>query len=235
MRLAAEHLTALASTRPVLSGVSFSVATGELVAIVGPSGSGKSALLRALLGLLPFRPGLTGGRVLVDGVATEPERLRGRVVSKLYQDARGSLDPLSTVAASIRRAGGDPLPSLRRAGFDEPIHVATRYPHELSGGMAQRAALAVALAAGSPVLLCDEPTTGLDAPVQREIVQGLRGLREHAVVLVTHDLELVDRACDRVYVLDGGRVVDEGARPSALVGPGRALWEATLALRRRRA
>ncbi len=225
----------MAGTRPVLDDVSFSVATGELVAIVGPSGSGKSALLRAVLGLLPFRPGLTSGRVLVDGSPADPRDLRGRVLSKLAQDARGSLDPLSTVARSITRAGGDPLPCLRRAGFEEPSFVATRYPHELSGGMAQRVALAVALAAGAPVLLCDEPTTGLDAPVQREIVHGLRGLREHAVVLVTHDLELVDAACDRVYVLGDGRVVDEAARPSALVGAGRPLWDATLALRRRRA
>ncbi|MBM4392975.1 MAG: ATP-binding cassette domain-containing protein [Deltaproteobacteria bacterium] len=235
MRLSAEGLCAEAGTRPVLAGVSFTVATGELVAIVGPSGSGKSALLRALLGLLPFHPGLTGGRVIVDGEPVEPSRLRGRVVSKLYQDARGSLDPLSTVAASIRRAGGDPGACLQRAGLGDASPVATRYPHELSGGMAQRAALAVALAAASPVLVCDEPTTGLDAPVQREILAELRSLREHAVVLVTHDLELVDPACDRVYVLDGGRVVDEAPRPSSLRGSGRALWQATLALRRRRA
>lgn len=241
MSLDVRGLRVCAGNRTLLDDVSLHVAPGEFVVVAGPSGSGKSLLLRAILDLVPARPGRVGGAVFLDGQQVHPRSLRGDVVGIVAQDARGSLDPLSTVATSISHAarlGRRPAQvrdTLARVGFDAPSAVARLYPHELSGGMAQRAAIAVALARGSRFLLCDEPTTGLDPHVQVEIVALLRGLGEQGVVFVTHDLDLVDGTCDRVHVLDGGRVVDRAPRPSALQGAGEPLWSATAALRRRRA
>ncbi len=241
MKLAARGLGVCAGRRVLLEGVDLAIATGEMVVVAGPSGSGKSVLLRSILGLLPFAPGLVHGEILVDGEVSPPPRLRGETVGIVAQDGRGSLDPLSTVGALLRRVAAlSPTPgavdaALRRVGFDDPARVAALYPHELSGGMAQRVAIAAALARGSRFLLCDEPTTGLDPHVQVEILTLLRGLNDRGVVFVTHDLDLVDGACDSVLVLEEGRVVDRAPRPSALAGAGRALWDATQSLRRRRA
>lgn len=219
------------------------VGAGELVALVGSSGSGKTLTARALLGLLPtgVRQVAGGVRVTVAGVVHAPRnerdfrQLRGGAVGMLWQDARGALDPLWTVrrqvieAARLSGASEPPEAWLATAGFPDPARVARLYPHELSGGMAQRAAIAIALARRSAFLLADEPTTGLDPSVQRAILAEIRGLcdRGLGVLLITHDLRILPGLADRVVVMDGGILLEEASAPAALVGAGRALMEAT--------
>lgn len=242
IRLEVDGLKVHAGAREVLRGVSFTLAGGEVVGLVGASGSGKSLCTRALLGLLPVRPGRTAGdiRLQVDGRALAPRTeadfatLRGGVLGLLFQDARAALNPLWTVGRHVREAATlagtdpDPRPWLERAGLPDPS-VASRYPHELSGGMAQRAAIALGLARQSRILLADEPTTGLDPTVQRGILAQLRAVADAGtgVLFITHDLRVLPGFADRVLVMDEGRIVEEASRPSELVGAGRALMEAT--------
>lgn len=241
--LVAERLRVVAGDRVVVEEASIRVGAGEIVALVGASGSGKSVTARALLGLVPFRPGRVGGevRVTVGGRTHTPvteadfQPLRGAAVGLLLQDARGALDPLRTVGAQVRAAarlagGGErPADVLARVGFPDPDAVAGQFPHALSGGMAQRAALAVALARRSRFLLADEPTTGLDPSVQRALLAHLSEVARAGVGLlfVTHDLRLLPGFAHRVVVMDAGRTVEEAPTPAGLTGPGRALLDAT--------
>ena len=222
-----------------------SIVEGELVALVGASGSGKTMTARALLGLTSVRPGVTGGslEVEVDGQVHRPfeqgfDGLYGSTLGYLPQDARGGLDPLWTIGRLVREclelAGrhGDAEPWLRRAGFLRPGRVARLYPHELSGGMAQRASIACALARGASFLIADEPTTGLDPTVQEAILRELSGLAAAGigVLLITHDLRVVRRHAHRVLVMHEGVIVED--RPVAELEqltspPARALLEAT--------
>jgi ABC-type dipeptide/oligopeptide/nickel transport system ATPase component len=180
--------------------------------------------------------------MLLDGVPMAPANLRGSACGLVFQDSRASLDPLRTVVAQVRHAAslaGDAAPDVRaillRAGFPADERWGWRYPHELSGGMAQRAAIACALARKSPFLLCDEPTTGLDAEVQADIVEELRRLASgpdaHGILFVTHDLDLLDGFADRILVMEGGRIVEQAERVSSLSGPGAALVQAMNRLR----
>lgn len=237
------HLRVAAGARVLVEDASLHVGAGELVALVGSSGSGKTLTARAALGMLPFRPGRVGGEVLLRLGSRELRpsseadfaAIRGGVVGMLWQDARGALDPLWTVERQVAEAAGlsgaaEPVEHwLSVAGFPDPPQVARLYPHELSGGMAQRAGIAIALARKSTFLLADEPTTGLDPSVQRAILAALRSLcaRGLGVLLITHDLRILPGLADRVLVMDGGRILDEAAAPSGLHGAGRALVEAT--------
>ncbi len=237
--LEARSLRIEAPGRTLVHDASFGVRAGELVALVGHSGSGKSVTARALLGLLPFFPGRVAGEVWVDGQPCKTEadfaRVRGARVALVPQDGRGGLDPLWRVGRTIREAARlagvdeDPLPWLEAAGFSTPGPVATCFPHELSGGMAQRAAIAAALARKSAVLIADECTSGLDVSVQRTVLQRLRKLADDGggVLLITHDLRLLPGFADRIVVMDEGRTVEEAPRLEALVGAGRVLVEAT--------
>jgi ABC-type dipeptide/oligopeptide/nickel transport system ATPase component len=214
-----------------------------VLALVGSSGSGKSLTARALLGLVTCRPGLTAGRVVLDTgervlELREPADFRlarGGLVGLLPQDARASLDPLWTigrqVAAAARLGGsGETVDAcLVRAGFADPGAVARAWPHELSGGMAQRAAIALALARRSRFLIADEPTTGLDPAIQRALLAELLRLREDGIgiLFITHDLRLLPGFADRLLVMDAGRIVEEAAGPASLRGGGRPLLEAT--------
>ncbi len=246
--LGVERLRIAAGQRVLVDGATLRVDAGEIVALVGSSGAGKTLVSRALLGLLPFRPGVIGGevRITLGGVTTALHTpaafrpIRGAAVGMLWQDARAALDPLRTIARQVADAArlAQPAPgfSLRSeaewllcAGFAEPARVAGLYPHELSGGMAQRAAIAIALARRSRFLVADEPTTGLDPSVQRSILEQLAALAAAGVGLlfITHDLRLLPGFASRVVVMDAGRVVEEAASPAALVGAGRRLVEAT--------
>ncbi|MGW2593902.1 ABC transporter ATP-binding protein [Streptomyces sp. NPDC001515] len=219
---------------PILDGVSLEVGPGECIGIVGESGSGKSLAMRAVAGLLPAGTGVTDGSVRIDGreVLTLSPRarhaLRGRRVTLLMQDPFTMLHPQLTcgrqIADGLRDLDGEHTrrraKRARRADVERRLaevglspDVADRYPHELSGGMRQRVAAAAALAGDPELLIADEPTTALDAANQRAVLDLLRGLqrsRRMGLVLITHDLRVAFSACDRVYVLYAGQVLEQG-------------------------
>ncbi|WP_327365685.1 ABC transporter ATP-binding protein [Streptomyces sp. NBC_01217] len=219
---------------PILDGVSLEVGRGECIGIVGESGSGKSLAMRAVVGLLPAGTDVTGGSVRIDGqdvlTLTPRERhaLRGRRVTLLMQDPFTMLHPQLTcgrqIADGLRDLDGGRRGLSGKAARHAEVErrlaevglgpdVADRYPHELSGGMRQRVAAAAALAGDPELLIADEPTTALDASNQRAVLDLLRGLqrsRGMGLVLITHDLRVAFSACDRVYVLYAGSVLEHG-------------------------
>jgi ABC-type microcin C transport system duplicated ATPase subunit YejF len=220
--------------RDVVHGVSFAVEPGPFgVGLIGESGSGKTTIARAVLRLLPIR----GGDVRFEGrsVATLSRRdLRAyrRAVQVVLQDGSEALDPRMRVGASIGEALAvhDVVPRARRAGRVTDLLVevgleeqhARRYPHQLSGGQRQRVSIARALAVEPRLLVLDEPTSALDATVQARIlalVERLRAERGLAYLLISHNLAIVDRLCERCVVLADGRVVESGATPEVLDHP----------------
>lgn len=236
----------------VVDGVSFEVAPGECVAIVGESGAGKSLTARALLGLAPDEARVTASDFSVDGVDVRRfderawRRLRGSRIALVSQDALVSLDPLRRVGAEI----AEPLEihtGLSRAERSERVRGllasvampdaarrARQYPHELSGGLRQRALVASALAAEPTILVADEPTTALDATVQMRILSLLRSIADSgvAVVFISHDFTAVRRVTDRVLVMRAGRVLEEGAVAQVLDDPGHAYTRELIAAAR---
>ena len=238
-----DHISVVCASGPLVTDASWKVQAGELVALVGPSGSGKSLTVRAALGLLPAGLQQRSGavRLVHDGKCDllrreeDFEKVRGSWIGLVDQDSRASLDPTSDIGAQLSRAAAlagqdeDPLPWLQKAGFARPDQVAGLYPHELSGGMAQRAAIALVLARGSRFILADECTSGLDASVQKQILDELVRLRGHGhgVLLVTHDLRLLPGLADRIVVLEGGKTVEEVAELASLRLDGKALLDAT--------
>ncbi|WP_241255962.1 ABC transporter ATP-binding protein, partial [Candidatus Protofrankia californiensis] len=217
-------------TRAVaVEGVSLRVLPGESYGLVGESGSGKSTLAAALAGVLPDGGRVDRGSIRLDGVdvggLSERDRRRWRATAfaMVHQGATSSLDPTVRVGAQVAEAcrlQGLPraaarlrtLELLAAVRLPEPAVIARRWPHQLSGGQQQRVGIAAALASRPRLLVLDEPTTGLDAAVAREILDLLQVLRREinaAVVLISHDLALVARRCDRVGVLYAGRLVEE--------------------------
>ncbi len=212
--------------------VSFSLYPGEVLAIVGESGCGKSVLCRSIMKLLPRNAWIKGGTILADGVditrysQRDMERLRGRLFSMVLQDPMTALDPTMTVGAQIAEAVRIHQPRMDRAsvrrrvlelmelvGIDRPEDRYGRYPFDFSGGMRQRSVMAIALAGGPKILFADEPTTALDVTIQAQILDLLRNVQARlgtASVLVTHDLGVVARAADRVAVMYAGRIVETG-------------------------
>jgi peptide/nickel transport system ATP-binding protein len=222
----------------VVRDVSFSIAAGECVAIVGESGSGKSVTARSILGLAGPGSFVEAHRLAVDGHdlsrlgGRELRRLRGDVVGLISQDALVSLDPLRRVGDEV----GDPLRLhrggsrrerdraviglLERVGIPRPELRARQYPHELSGGLRQRALIASGIAASPRLLIADEPTTALDMTVQAGILRLLSALRDEdtGLLLISHDLGVVAALADRVIVMRGGSIVDEGPTAAILAG-----------------
>ncbi|MGN6408832.1 MAG: dipeptide/oligopeptide/nickel ABC transporter permease/ATP-binding protein [Curtobacterium sp.] len=217
--------------RAVVHGISFDVGRGEILGLVGESGSGKTVATLAALGLLPPNAGVTAGRIAIAGEDVTDlddsgfRRIRGRRVGLVSQEPMVALDPLFTVGSqllevlryatdldrSARSRRAEEL--LRQVHLADPRAVLRRFPHELSGGMAQRVVIAMALAGDPDLLIADEPTTALDVTVQAgilELLRELRGTRGLAVLLVTHDLAVVADVCDRVVVMEHGRIVEEG-------------------------
>jgi len=224
-----------------VDGVSFHLDSGETLGIVGESGSGKSVTVLSIMGLLQ-RPGrIAGGRVLYRGrdlVQCSQEQLqdlRGKELAMIFQDPMTSLNP-------VYRAGwqvGEPLrlhrgldrprslreavAMFRKVGLPEPEKRAQSYPHELSGGMRQRAMIAMGLTTGPSVLIADEPTTALDVTIQAQILELLKQVNAEyntATILITHNLGVVAGMCERVMVMYAGRVVEEGPTEDVFANPG---------------
>ncbi|MGW5421679.1 ABC transporter ATP-binding protein [Streptomyces sp. NPDC003943] len=215
------------AARPLLDGVTLTVAPGETVGLVGESGSGKSVACRTVLGLLPARARTTGQvRVAGQDVLTLDRAaladLRVRKAAMVFQDPRASVNPLRRVGDFVTeglRAAGTPAARataraaelLDAVGIRDPRGALRRYPHEFSGGMLQRVVIAAALAGDPDLIVADEPTTALDVTTQAEIIAILTRLqaeRGTGLLFVTHDLELAAAICDRVYVMYAGRIVE---------------------------
>jgi peptide/nickel transport system ATP-binding protein len=223
-----------------LEGLDLQIAPGETVALVGESGSGKTTAGHAIIGLLPPGGQITAGRltVLGDDVTRVPERrrraIRGSVIGLVPQDPMVGLNPTrrvgATVAEAVRKRGirdkrqlsADVIEALEQAGLDNPVLRARQYPHEMSGGMRQRVLIAIALAGRPRLLIADEPTSALDVTVQRRILDHLEGLVHDAgisLLMITHDLGVAADRADRVLVLSGGQIVEQGRPDDILVRP----------------
>ena len=224
---------------PAVRSVSFALGAGEALALVGESGSGKTSVLLALLGLLGPGAVVTGsarcaGRPLLGAAEADLRRIRGGLIGTTLQDPRAALDPTQPVGRQVAEAAALHLRLGARAALDRAAEVLAecglpqgrallgRYPHELSGGMRQRVALAMALAAEPRLLLADEPTAALDPTVAAEVLDLLARLqarRGMGLLLVTHDLGVVARLADQVAVMYAGRIVERGAAGQVLGAP----------------
>ncbi|SDL75458.1 ATP-binding cassette domain-containing protein [Nonomuraea jiangxiensis] len=233
----------------VVRGISLSIAPGECVAIVGESGSGKSVTARTLLGLAGPGSLVRASRFTIagrDALGFGPREwraLRGRFAGLVLQDALVSLDPLRTVGAEIAEvlAVHEVVPRPRRAdrvlellesvGVPEPELRAGQHPHELSGGLRQRALIASAIAADPELIIADEPTTALDVTVQAQVLRLLaeRKAAGAALLLISHDLAVVASIADRILVMREGRIVEEGPARHVLSTPAHPYTRALLA------
>jgi ABC-type dipeptide/oligopeptide/nickel transport system ATPase component len=212
-------------------GVSYELAAGEVLAVVGESGSGKSVTALALTRLLPPAPGcVLGGSVRLQGVEllTLPEnqlaKVRGGSIAYIFQEPGSSLNPVYTIGFQIGEAialhrpeikdvRAEVIRALTEVHINDPARVAEQYPHELSGGMQQRAMIAMALACDPKILVADEPTTALDVTIQKEIMDLLARLRRErgmSIILITHNFGIIANFADKVQVMWKGRIVESG-------------------------
>jgi len=220
----------------VVDGVSFAVRPGEVLALVGESGCGKSLTALAAMRLLPRAVALERGQVLLDGenlVALPEQRMRsmrGRRMAMIFQEPLAALDPLATVGAQVAEATGrsaarvreEVLATLQEVGISDPTRRIGQYPFELSGGMAQRVMIAAALISRPAVLIADEPTTALDVTIQAQILDLLGRLaadRGTAIVLITHDMGVVADIAERVAVMYAGRIAETGPTTALFARP----------------
>jgi len=222
-----------------VSRISFDIAPGETLCLVGESGSGKSVAGQAIMGMLPHALPVTGGTIRFDGAQLPPQRhrdfrtIRSARIAMIFQDAGASLNPVRTIGsqlAEVLAVHGVPrsrrrarvLEVLHDVALPEPERIARSYPHQLSGGQAQRAVIAAALLLRPGLLIADEPTTALDVTTQAEILTLIARLqREHnlAVLFVTHDFGVVAQIADRVAVMQQGVLVESGQARDVLRNP----------------
>lgn len=224
----------------IVEDLSLEVAAGERFGIVGESGSGKSLTLRAVAGLLPRGVEVLSGSIRYDGrelvgmPAAQRRRLMGPEIAMVFQEPMTALNPVVRVGDQIaegpRRhlglskadAAQLAVETMARTGIPDPVRRARAYPHELSGGLRQRIMIAMAVACGPRLLLCDEPTTALDVTVQHQVLKVLEGLCDDtgtALVFVTHDLAVVNQTCSDVAVMYSGHVVESGSVRDVLGDP----------------
>jgi peptide/nickel transport system ATP-binding protein len=223
-----------------VNGVSFDLAAGEVLGILGESGSGKSVTLRALIGLLPAGQTRIGGQVHVAGrdlaelSGKALADFRGRTIAMIFQEPMTALDPVYTIGEQIeetivrheglsrRAARARALDLLELVQIPSPARRLSAYPHEMSGGMRQRAMIALALSCRPAILLADEPTTALDVTVQIQIILLLRRLQQQlgmAVIFVTHDVGVSVEIADRLAVMYAGRFVETGPTEAVIRHP----------------
>jgi peptide/nickel transport system ATP-binding protein len=235
--LAVENLQTRFYTRAgmvkAVDGVSFTLGRGETLAIVGESGCGKSVTALSLMRLVADPPGrIVGGSVRLEGTEllaldeAAMRRVRGKLVSMIFQEPMSSLNPIMTIGRQIgeslelheglsrRAALARSVGLLQLVGIPEPVQRAREYPHQLSGGMRQRAMIAMALACRPRVLIADEPTSALDVTIQAQILELIGRLQRElgtAMIMITHDLGVVAETAERVIVMYAGRKVEEAA------------------------
>jgi peptide/nickel transport system ATP-binding protein len=229
-----------ASDVEAVSGVSFAVDEGEVVGLVGESGCGKSVTSLALMGLLPRKGVRVGGRALFRDTDLLTLRrsalrdLRGTQLAMIFQDPLSSLNPVVPIGIQVteilsrhrglrgRAARTQAAHLLDRVGIPDPARRLKEYPHQLSGGMRQRALIAMAVACAPRLLIADEPTTALDVTIQAQILELLKELVDDqgtALLMITHDLGVVAGLCDRVNVLYAGKVVEAAGRRPLFAAP----------------
>jgi ABC-type dipeptide/oligopeptide/nickel transport system ATPase component len=215
--------------QPVVRDSSFTVDRNEVVGLVGESGSGKTQTAMSILRLTKPPGRVLNGRILLDGDDilrmndNQLRQVRGNRAAMIFQSPRTSLNPLMTIGKQVGRiyerrqklgkkaAETATLEMLRRVGIAGPARVAASYPHQLSGGMAQRVMIAMMLACGPELLIADEPTTGLDVTIQAQIFELIQEIQQEtrmALLLITHDLGVIAEVCQRVVVMQLGRIVE---------------------------
>jgi peptide/nickel transport system ATP-binding protein len=224
-----------------VDGISYTLDAGEVIGIVGESGSGKSVGALSLMRLIDSPPGrIVGGEVRFDGdpvlamTDAEMRDLRGNKISMIFQEPLTSLNPVYTIGEQImeplilhqglekRVARERAIEMLRRVGVPSPEERVKAYPHQLSGGMRQRAMIAMALSCNPKLLIADEPTTALDVSIQAQILELMRDLRRDfgsSMIFITHDLAVVNEMCDRVIVMYAGRIVEQGTTRQIFTSP----------------
>ncbi len=236
-----------------VTGVSFHLERGELLALVGESGCGKSISCLALTRLLPPAARITSGKILLETSSgtvdllqlSKPElrKIRGGEIAYIFQEPAMCLNPVMRVGDQIVEAielhcpdiadpAAEAVDLLRQAGIPEPETRARQYPHEMSGGMQQRVMIAMALASRPSILVADEPTTALDVTIQAQILDllgKLRRERDMSIILVTHNLGIVAELADRVEVMYAGRIVEEATAQDLISSPAHPYTKALLA------
>ncbi len=222
-------------------GVDFHVNKGEVLGIVGESGCGKSVTSSAIMRIIPQPPGrYKGGEILFEGTdllklpENEMRNIRGKDISMIFQDSMSSLNPTMKIGKQIaesliihqglskEEARKVAINMLDLVGISNPEKRVDQYPHEFSGGMRQRAMIAIALACRPKLLIADEPTTALDVTIQAQIIKLINELRKEidtSIILITHDLGVVAEMCDRVVVMYAGQIIEEGTTQAIFKNP----------------
>ena len=223
-----------------VNGVSYSVEAGRTLGIVGESGSGKSVTAYSIMGLTAYPGKLIGGTIYFNGHQIEKmsekemRKIRGNEVSIIFQDPMTSLNPVYTIGNQItevirlhtgkskKEAYDRAKELLELVGINEPTKRLKQYPHELSGGMRQRVMIAIALACEPKLLIADEPTTALDVTIQAQILELMQELRQKlgmSIIMITHDLGVVDSMCERIAVMYDGHIVEYGTADEIFYEP----------------
>ncbi len=224
-----------------VSDVSFKMAPGETLGIVGESGCGKSVVSLSIMGLIPNPPGEIkngnirfGNKNLLKLSQKEMQAIRGNEIAMIFQEPMTSLNPIHTCGSQImeplllhglmkkKKAIAESLELLSKVGIRNPEQIAKSFPHQLSGGMRQRVMIAMALSCSPKLLIADEPTTALDVTIEAQIISLMKQLKQNigaGIIMISHNLALMSQVCDRIIVMYCGRIVEEGSVNSLLKNP----------------